>query len=93
MGYTYDRTADTGPASRLKNVEPAVRQAEREIEKAKAIIHGLVHELELTAKHTHDKTIQENFKRVQDLSKRMDGIDASMDTFIQDLEHFLRSFR
>lgn len=91
--YAYGRTADQGPASRLKNVEPNVKAAEREIEKAKGILHGLVREMEMVAKHTHDQTIQHNFKAVSDFAKRMDAIDDSMDKFITDLEHFQRGFR
>lgn len=91
--YRYDRTADTGPASRLKNVEPAVKSAEREIERGKSILHGLVREMEMVAHHTHDPTIQKNFKAIEGFKERLDGIDKSMDVFITDLEHFLRGFR
>lgn len=91
--YSYDRTADTGPASRLKNVEPPIKAAEREIERSKAILHGLVKEMEFTVRHTKDKTIQDNFRQVEAFSSRLDAIDAEMDKFIADLEHFLRTFR
>ena len=91
--YSYDRQADQGPASRLKNVEPAILTAEREIEKAKGILHGLVREMEMTARHTHDATIQHNFKAIEDFAKKLDGIDANLDKFTKDLEHFLRTFR
>jgi len=91
--YSYDRRADTGPASRLKNVEPPIKAAEREIEKSKSILHGLVKEMGFVAKHTHDPTIQKNFKAVEDFSDRLDEIDKDMDKFIADLEHFLRAFR
>lgn len=91
--YSYDRRADSGPASRLKNVEPPIKAAEREIEKSKGILHGLVKEMEFVAKHTHDRTIQDNFKHVKEFAERLDDIDKDMDKFIVDLEHFLRSFR
>lgn len=91
--YSYDRTADTGPASRLKNVAPPIKAAEREIEKSKGILHGLVREMEMVARHTHNQTIQHNYKAVQGFSDQLDAIDASMDKFIKDLDHFLRTFR
>lgn len=91
--YDYSRTADTGPASRLKNVEPAVRGAEREIERGKSILHGLVREMEMVAHHTHDQTIQKNFKAVLEFKGRLDAIDKSMDVFLTDLGHFLKGFR
>ena len=50
--YSYDRRADTGPASRLKNVQPPISSAGREIERSKGILHGLVKELEMLAHHT-----------------------------------------
>lgn len=91
--YSYDRTADTGPASRLKNVAPHVRTAERELERAQSILHGLVREMEMVAKHTHDRTIRHNFEVIAGLSSRLDEIDKGMDKFVDDLEHFLRSYR
>lgn len=91
--YSYDRRADTGPASRLKNVEPPIKAAEREIEKSKGILHGLVKEMEIVAKHTKDATIQKNYKAVSSFADRLDNIDKDMDKFIVDLEHFLRTFR
>lgn len=90
---SYDRRADTGPASRLKNVEPPIKAAERKIERSKGILHGLVREMEMVAKHTHDPTIQKNFKAVSEFATRLDGIDQEMDRFIADLEHFLKTFR
>ncbi len=91
--YSYDRQADTGPASRLKNVEPPIKAAEREIEKSKGILHGLVRELEMVAKHTHDPTVQNNFKHIQDFSERLEDIDSNMDRLIADIEKFLKGFR
>lgn len=91
--YSYDRRADTGPASRLKNVEPPIKAAEREIEKSKGILHGLVKEMGMVATHTKDVTIQKNFKAVSAFADRLDGIDKDMDKFVVDLDHFLRTFR
>lgn len=93
QSYDYGRTADQGPASRLKNVEPAIKTAEREIEKAKGILHGLLREVEMVAKHTSDATIKKNFDSVRDFSTRLDDIDKDLDGFSRDLEKFLRSYR
>jgi len=91
--YSYDRRADTGPASRLKNVEPPIKAAEREIEKSKGILHGLVRELEMVAKHTHDQNITKNYHAILAFRDRLDDIDSQMDKFIADLEHFLKAYR
>lgn len=85
--HDYDRrkTAD-GPANRLKNVAQFIQHGDREIEVAKKTLHGLVAEMELTAKHTTDHKIKSNFTTVQGLAHRLDAIDADIDKLLKDID-------
>jgi hypothetical protein len=67
----YDRRSASGtPVNRLREAGTYLHQAEREIERTSSIIKGLYGELQLVARHTHDKNIRANFDYVQDLKER-----------------------
>jgi hypothetical protein len=93
--YDYDRRRaySQGPASRMKDAEGYVRQGDRGIEQARGVLHGLVKELEIVAKHTSDHTIRDNFAHVQQFAHRLDAIDAEIDKLLSDMDHALRSFK
>jgi hypothetical protein len=82
-----------GPAGRLKDAEQYIRQGDRQIEQARGVLHGLVKELELVARHTSDPHLRDNFNHLQQLAKRLDGIDGEIDKLVTDIEHILHSFR
>ncbi len=90
--YSYDRTA-MGPASRLKDATTNLSAAEREMERAKSILQGLVKEMELVAKHTSDRTIRTNFQHIEDFAKRLNNIDSGMDKLLADIAHFGKTFK
>lgn len=94
-GHDYDRRkrADMGPAGRLKDAEQYIRQGDRQIELARGVLHGLVKELELVAKHTSDHKLRDNFSHVQQLARRLDGIDGEIDKLLSDIDHALRAFK
>ncbi len=93
--YDYDRRRafSQGPASRLKDAEQYVRMGDRQIEQARGVLHGLVKELELVAKHTSDHTIRDNFAHVQQFAHRLDAIDSEIDKLLSDMDHALRTFK
>ena len=91
--YSYDRRADTGPASRLKNVEPSLRTAEREIKRARSVLQGLLREMEMIARRTHAKDVQSNYEAVKDLAAQLDKVDAGMGSFHADLQKAVKAFR
>ena len=94
-GFDYDRRklADIGPAGRLKEADQLVRQADRGIEQARGVLHGLVKEMELVAKHTSDHQIRDNFNHVQQFAHRLDSIDGEIDKLVKDMDHALRAFK
>ena len=93
--FDYDRRkqADLGPAGRLKEAEQLVRQGDRQIEQARGVLHGLVKELEIVAKHTSDHQLRDNYAHVQQFAKRLDGIDGEIDKLLKDIDHALRAFK
>lgn len=90
--YSYDRRA-MGPGSRLKDVGQYLHQGDRQIEQARGVLHGLVKEMEIIAKHTSDSTLRDNFTHVQQLAHRLDGIDAELDKLLGTLEHVIHNFK
>ena len=94
MSHDYDRRKQAmGPASRLKDAEQYVRQGDRQIEQARGVLHGLVKELEIVAKHTSDHQLRDNFAHVQQFAHRLDSIDAEIDKLLKDIDHTLHTFR
>jgi hypothetical protein len=92
--YSYDRRKQAmGPASRLKDAEQYVRQGDRQIEQARGVLHGLVSELAIVARHTGDHDLKDNFAHVQQFARRLDGIDEEIDRLLSDIDHALRSFK
>ncbi len=92
--YSYDRRAfSLGPASRLKDAEQYIRQGDRQIEQARGVLHGLVKELEIIAKHTSDHQLRDNFAHVQQFAHRLDVLDGEIDKLLGDIDHALRTFK
>lgn len=94
--YSYDRRKQAfsqGPAGRLKDAEAYIRQGDRQIEQAKGVLHGLVKELEIIAKHTSDHQLRENYTHLQQFAHRLDAIDGEIDKLLSDIDHTLRSFK
>ena len=93
MPYTYYRIANGGPASRLKDATSSLHTAERDIERVKSILHGLVAEMGMVAHHTQDHTIKSNFVAVEKFSHHMDAIDHEVDKLIAEMDHFSKTFK
>ena len=94
--YSYDRRRQAfsqGPAGRLKDAVGYVRQGDRQIEQAKGVLHGLMKEMEIVAKHTTDHQIRDNYAHIQQFAHRLDAIDGEIDKLLTDIDHALRSFK
>lgn len=73
MVYSYDRTAADAPANVLKNTGRALHNIERELGRSEASLKGLLSQLTMMARSTHDKNVQANYKMVLDLKERFEA--------------------
>jgi len=89
----YDRRSSGTPVNRLREAGTYLRQAEREIERSASIIKGLYGELQLVARHTHDKNMRANFDYVQDLKERSDKIVKDLKTLADLYDEAAHEFR
>ena len=70
---TYDRRqAADSPANVLKNTARALHTVDHDLVRAEAAVKGLHSQLAMMARSTHDRHVQDNFKRVTALKERFE---------------------
>jgi esterase/lipase len=95
MSYSYDRrtVVAMGPASRLKDAEQYIKGGDRQIEQAKAVLHGLSKEMDMMTKHMSDHDAKKNAQMIQHFADQLDDIDDQIDHLLKDMDHMVRNFR
>jgi len=72
--YSYDRTATESPANVLRNTGRALHTVERDLGHTEASLKGLLNQLTMMARSTHDKNVHANFERVKELKSRFEKL-------------------
>ena len=73
VSYSYDRTAAESPANVLRNTGRALHTIDRDLGHSEASLKGLLNQLTMVARSTHDKNVQANYKMVLDLKERFEA--------------------
>ena len=72
--YTYDRTAAESPANVLRNTGRALHTIDRDLGHTEASLKGLLNQLTMMVRSTHDKNVRANYEMVRDITGRFEQL-------------------
>jgi hypothetical protein len=91
--YSYDRRAAEAPANILKNTGRALHTVEHELGRTEASLKGLLNQLTLMSRSTHDKNVQANFKTVHDLKEQFEKFHKEARNLAELFDNESRKYR
>ena len=74
MSYSYDRTAAESPANVLRNTGRALHTIDRDLGHSEASLKGLLNQLTMMVRSTHDKNVRSNYEMVRDITGRFEQL-------------------
>ena len=91
--YSYDYRTAEAPANVLTNAGRACHQIERDLGRQVASVKGLWSQLSMMARSTHDKHVQDNFRRVTDLKTRLEEMYKEAKALAHDFDDGAKAYR
>jgi formiminotetrahydrofolate cyclodeaminase len=93
VSYSYDRTAAESPANVLRNTGRALHTIERDLGHTEASLKGLLNQLTMMARSTHDKNVKANYESVLDLKTRFEKLHKEAKNLAELFDEGSREYR
>jgi hypothetical protein len=93
VSYSYDRTAAESPANVLRNTGRALHTIDRDLGHTEASLKGLLSQLTMMSRSTHDKNVRANYESVLDLKTRFERLHKEAKNLAELFDEGSREYR